>query len=85
MLDKLKNKDGSYNATLIAGLLSLLIIFVQQVLAVFGITFTGNWDNIVSAINTGLAILGALGVVKGAGTVTLANHKEIKKGDTNEY
>lgn len=58
----LKNPDGSFNGKLIAGLISLLIVLVQQVLAVFGIKFAGDWTSIVAVVNTVLTILGILGV-----------------------
>lgn len=65
-----KNADGSLNGKLIAGLISLLIVVVQQVLAMFGIKFTGDWTSIVAVINTVLTILGMLGVVTDVQTVT---------------
>ncbi|WP_208706546.1 phage holin [Lactiplantibacillus plantarum] len=65
-----KNVDGSLNGKLIAGIISLLIVLIQQVLAVFGIKFTGDWTNIVAIINTVLTILGMLGVVTDVQTVT---------------
>ncbi|KAF0508364.1 holin [Pediococcus acidilactici] len=65
-----KNADGSLNGKLIAGLISLLIVLVQQVLAVFGIKFTGDWTSIVAVINTVLTILGMLGVITDVQTVT---------------
>ncbi|MGJ3816783.1 phage holin [Lactiplantibacillus plantarum] len=65
-----KNADGSLNGKLIAGIISLLIVLIQQVLAVFGIKFTGDWTNIVAVINTVLTILGMLGVVTDVQTVT---------------
>lgn len=65
-----KNADGSLNGKLIAGIISLLIVLVQQVLAIFGIKFTGDWSAIVGVINTVLTILGMLGVVTDVQTVT---------------
>ncbi|MCG0557089.1 phage holin [Lactiplantibacillus plantarum] len=65
-----KNVDGSLNGKLIAGLISLLIVLVQQVLAAFGIKFAGDWGAIVAIINTVLTILGMLGVVTDVQTVT---------------
>ena len=65
-----KNTDGSLNGKLIAGLISLLIVLVQQVLAMFGIKFTGDWSAIVAVINTVLTILGMLGVITDVQTVT---------------
>lgn len=65
-----KNADGSLNGKLIAGIISLLIVLVQQVLAIFGVKFTGNWSAIVGVINTVLTILGILGVITDVQTVT---------------
>ncbi|MCM6820005.1 phage holin [Pediococcus pentosaceus] len=65
-----KNADGSLNGKLIAGIISLLIVLIQQVLAAFGVKFTGDWSAIVAVINTVLTILGMLGVVTDVQTVT---------------
>ncbi|MCA1341533.1 phage holin [Lactiplantibacillus pentosus] len=65
-----KNADGSLNGKLIAGIISLLIVLIQQVLAVFGVKFTGDWTSIVAIINTVLTILGMLGVITDVQTVT---------------
>lgn len=65
-----KNADGSLNGKLIAGIISLLIVLIQQIFAMFGIKFTGDWSSIVAVINTVLTILGMLGVVTDVQTVT---------------
>ncbi len=65
-----KNADGSLNGKLIAGIISLLIVLIQQVFAVFGVKFTGDWTAIVAIINTVLTILGMLGVITDVQTVT---------------
>ncbi|UOF03650.1 phage holin family protein [Lactiplantibacillus plantarum subsp. plantarum] len=65
-----KNPDGSLNGKLIAGLISLVIVLIQQVLSVFGIKFTGDWSAIVAVVNTVLTILGMLGVITDVQTVT---------------
>ncbi|WAI57481.1 phage holin [Lactiplantibacillus plantarum] len=70
-----KNADGSLNGKLIAGIISLLIVLVQQVLAMFGIKFTGDWSAIVAVINTVLTILGMLGVITDVQTVTVPTVK----------
>lgn len=64
------NADGSLNGKLIAGIISLLIVLIQQVLAVFGIKFAGDWSAIVAVINTVLTILGMLGVITDVQTVS---------------
>lgn len=65
-----KNADGSLNGKLIAGIISLLIVLIQQILAMFGIKFTGDWSAIVAVVNTVLTILGMLGVVTDVQTVS---------------
>ena len=65
-----KNVDGSLNGKLIAGIISLLIVLVQQVFAMFGIKFTGDWTSIVAVVNTVLTILGMLGVITDVQTVS---------------
>lgn len=70
-----KNVDGSLNGKLIAGIISLLIVLIQQVLAMFGIKFTGDWSAIVAVINTVLTILGMLGVITDVQTVTVPTVK----------
>ena len=65
-----KNADGSLNGKLIAGIISLLIVLIQQIFAMFGIKFTGDWTSIVAVINTVLTILGMLGVITDVQTVT---------------
>lgn len=70
-----KNVDGSLNGKLIAGIISLLIVLVQQVFAMFGIKFTGDWAAIVAVINTVLTILGMLGVITDVQTVSTSTVK----------
>ncbi|MCG0728552.1 phage holin [Lactiplantibacillus plantarum] len=65
-----KNADGSLNGKLIAGIISLLIVLIQQIFAMFGIKFTGDWSAMVAVINTVLTILGMLGVITDVQTVT---------------
>lgn len=65
----LKNPDGSYSGKVIAGLVSLLIVLIQQLFVSFGVKFTGDWNAIIAVVNTVLTILGILGVVSGGGVV----------------
>ncbi|MCG0810342.1 holin [Lactiplantibacillus plantarum] len=64
------NADGSLNGKLIAGIISLLIVLVQQIFAMFGIKFTGDWSAIIAVVNTVLTILGMLGVITDVQGVT---------------
>ncbi|EMP45445.1 phage holin [Lactiplantibacillus plantarum] len=66
-----KNADGSLNGKLIAGIISLLIVLIQQVFATFGVKFTGDWSAIIAVVNTVLTILGMLGVITDVQTVTV--------------
>lgn len=70
-----KNADGSLNGKLIAGIISLLIVLVQQIFAMFGIKFTGDWSAIIAVFNTVLTILGMLGVITDVQTVTVPTVK----------
>ena len=78
MNNALKNPDGSYSGKVIAGLVSLLIVLIQQLFAAFGVKFTGDWNAIVAVVNTVLTILGILGVVSGGGVVETQAEKPIK-------
>lgn len=73
MITKIKNAlhnpDGTLNGKIIASLISLSLVLIQQLLAVFGLRFTGDMGNLVSGINTILTILGLLGVIENTGTV----------------
>lgn len=82
--NSLKNADGSYSGKVIAGLLSLLIVLIQQVFAVFGIKFNGDWNAIVAVVNTVLTILGALGVLSGGGVVETTSVKVTQVPDTTD-
>lgn len=46
-----------------AGLISLLIVLVQQLMVAFGFTYPIDWQNVVGIINTVLTLLGMLGVL----------------------
>lgn len=61
-----------HDGKLWAGLISLLIVLVQQLMAAFGFTYPVDWQNIVGIINTVLTILGMLGVI--SDTTTINNH-----------
>ncbi|WP_338843034.1 phage holin [Pediococcus pentosaceus] len=57
-----------------AGLISLGIVLVQQLMVAFGYNYPVNWQNIVGIINTVLTILGMLGVL--SDTTLVDNSKE---------
>ncbi|MCG7196505.1 phage holin [Pediococcus pentosaceus] len=63
-----------HDGKLWAGLISLLIVLVQQLMVAFGFTYPVNWQNIVGIINTVLTILGMLGVL--SDTTLVDNSKE---------
>lgn len=69
----LTNADGTINGKVVAGLISLLIVLVQQVLGVFGLHFHGDVGSLIGAINTVLTILGLIGVLENPGIVTKPN------------
>lgn len=52
-----------HDGKLWAGLISLGIVLIQQLMVAFGYTYPVNWQNIIGIINTVLTILGMLGVL----------------------
>ncbi|EOA09448.1 phage holin [Pediococcus acidilactici] len=60
-----------------AGLISLGIVLVQQIMVMFGFTYPVDWQNVIGIINTVLTILGMLGVI--SDTTAINN----PKGDNN--
>ena len=74
----LLNKDGTLNGTVIANLISLLIVLVQEILRIFGIYFTGDIADIVAGINTILTILGLLGIIENNTTVNVPPNDNTK-------
>lgn len=73
---KFLNADGTVNGTVVASFITLLILLVQEMLAIFGIKFTGDWSQIAGAVNTVLAILSAAGFVEGQGKVELQGSQQ---------
>ena len=60
---KFINQDGTINKTSTVSLITLLIVLVNQILLVFGITPTHE-DQLIAVINTVLTIAGLLGFVE---------------------
>lgn len=69
------NADGTVNGKVAAGLISLLIVLIQQILGVFGLRFHGDIGALIGAINTTLTILGLVGVLENPGIVTTPEDK----------
>ncbi|MBF7114527.1 holin [Pediococcus pentosaceus] len=62
-----------HDGKLWAGLISLLIVLVQQLMVAFGYNYPVNWQSIVGIINTVLTILGMLGVI--SDVTVVSNHR----------
>ncbi|WP_286103052.1 phage holin [Pediococcus pentosaceus] len=69
-MEKLKNVNW-HDGKLWAGLISLLIVLVQQLMVALGYNYPVDWQNIIGIINTVLTILGMLGVIS---DTTLVNN-----------
>ncbi|MDV0431344.1 phage holin [Lactiplantibacillus sp. DA1] len=66
-----RNAEGRWNSKLIAGLISLLLVLVQQLLTAFNIKVVpAELHSTVAIINTILTILGMLGVITDVQLVT---------------
>ncbi|KAF0470524.1 phage holin [Pediococcus acidilactici] len=72
-MKNIKEKSKSidwHDGKLWAGLISLGIVLIQQLMVAFGFTYPVDWQNIVGIINTVLTLLGMLGVIN---DVTVVN------------
>lgn len=76
-MEKAKNINW-HDGKLWAGLISLLIVLVQQLMVAFGYNYPVDWQNIVGIINTVLTLLGMLGVIS---DVTVVSNQ---KGEPDE-
>ena len=61
--NKFINQDGTINKTSTVSVITLLIVLINQILLIFGITPVHE-DQLVAVINTILTILGILGFVE---------------------
>lgn len=59
----LHNADGTLNRMTLAGLVSALLLLVQQVAGLLGMDLTGQMAAVQDCINTALTILTIVGVV----------------------
>lgn len=76
-----KNADGSLNGKLIAGIISLLLVLVQQLMVAFGYNYPVDWKSIVGIINTVLTLLGMMGVIS---DVTVVSEHEGEPDEKNK-
>lgn len=60
---KFINQDGTINKTSTVSLITLLIVLVNQILLIFGITPTHE-DQLIAVVNTVLTIAGLLGFIE---------------------
>lgn len=59
----LHNADGTLNRMTLAGLVSALLLLVQQLAGLLGMDLTGQMAAVQDCINTALTILTVVGVV----------------------
>lgn len=69
---KFLNKDGSLNKTVLVSAITLLIVLVDQILAIFNV-FPAHQDQVVAILNTLLTILSIFGFVEGPDTAQIIN------------
>lgn len=66
LMNKFLNQDRTINKTVLVSFITLLIVLVNQLLAIFGVT-PSHEDQVVALINVVLTVLGLLGFVEGPG------------------
>lgn len=71
---KFLNVDGTLNKTVLVSAVTLSIVLVDQVLAIFGIIPT-HQDQVVAVLNTILTILSIFGFVEGPETAQIISPK----------
>lgn len=59
----LHNADGTLNRMTLAGMVSALLLLVQQIAGLLGMDLTGQMAAVQDCINTALTILTIVGVV----------------------
>ena len=69
---KFLNQDGTLNKTVLVSAITLLIVLVDQVLAMFNIV-PQHQDQAVAILNTILTILSIFGFVEGPTTASIIN------------
>lgn len=67
LMNKFLNQDRTINKTVLVSFITLLIVLVNQILTIFGVT-PSHEDQLVAVVNTVLTVLGLLGFVEGPGS-----------------
>lgn len=67
---KFFNADGTINGKVLSGAIAGLLVFMQAILAIFKIKFTGDLGQIQSAVNAGLSFLAIIGVAENTSEIT---------------
>ena len=73
---KFLNVDGTINKTVLVSAITLLIVLVDQVLAMFNIV-PNHQDQAVAILNTILTILSIFGFVEGPTTASIINPEKV--------
>lgn len=69
---KFLNQDGTINKSVLVSAVTLLIVLIDQILAVFNV-FPAHQDQVVAILNTLLTILSIFGFVEGPDTAQIIN------------
>ena len=73
---KFLNKDGSLNKTVLVSAITLIIVLVDQILAIFNV-IPAHQDQVVAVLNTILTILSIFGFVEGPDTAQIINPEKV--------
>ena len=75
---KFLNADGTINKTVLVSAITLIIVLVDQILAMFNIV-PSHQDQAVAILNTILTILSIFGFVEGPTTASIINPEKVSE------
>lgn len=82
--DSLVKPDGSINGKILAPLISLILVAIQEVAACFGLKFTGDLGAIQALVNTLLTIFGLVGVIADPTPIDVVKNNATQSGEEKQ-